>query len=622
MPIEENRDPESVVPDRPGTVILQDDASPGRESWLLYAAPLETVEAHSVGEVPDLLARIEAAAQEGHQAAGFVCYEAAPAFDRAFVTPPASDLPLAWFGIYETCTRLTDLPPAPGATPAPPEPVPGEPTPATWIPNESDATHRAAVDRIREFIAAGDVYQVNHTHRLRASYPGSPWELFRRLARAQEGSHAAFVALPGHFVCSASPELFFRLEGDRIVSRPMKGTAPRGRHAGEDERLAAHLLASEKDRAENLMIVDMVRNDLGRIAEPGSVVVESLYELERYRTVWQLTSTVAAQTRASIPELFRALFPGASVTGAPKIRAMEIIAGLEPEARGIYTGCIGRVGPGRSARFNMAIRTAVVQRGTGHAEYGTGGGITWDSDPARELEECRQKARVLAEPERPAFRLFETIRWSAAGSLFLRGSHLARLADSARYFGFPFDPEAARKALDSLVRPVGAGPWRVRLFLAPDGALATDIVPLARSLRAWRVGISRDPVDERDPFLFHKTTLRARYERAVAASPGADDVLLVSQRGELTESTRANLALRLDGAWLTPALDSGLLPGTLRAALLSRGRLREAVLRRADLGRAERVVLLNSLRGVIRVELISTPETPGPGRVGPALDAG
>jgi para-aminobenzoate synthetase/4-amino-4-deoxychorismate lyase len=592
----------TVAVEAPGTVILQDDPSPGAQSWLLYTAPRETVEARRLDDVLPALTRVEEAAAAGLHAAGFLCYEAAPALDRAFVTPPPEFLPLVWFGIYDRFIRLPQLPAASLDLPGSQREGTGNLVLPEWIPSESDEDHRAAVERIRAFIAAGDVYQVNHTHRLRARLGEAPWDLFRRLVGAQRGRYAAWVALEGHFVCSASPELFFRLEGERIVSRPMKGTAPRGRSSAEDDLLGARLAVSAKDRAENLMITDMVRNDLGRIAETGSVRVDALWELERYETVWQLTSTVSARTQAPLVEIFRALFPGASITGAPKIRAMEIIAGLEREARGIYTGCIGRAGPGPTACFNLAIRTAVVARDGGEVEYGTGGGIVWDSEADREREECHHKARLLSVPLRSQFQLFETVRWSPAGGVFLRARHLDRLAASARYFGFPFDRSAAETAVETAVAGLGPQRWRLRLFLNRDGVLSTDVVPLPPVRRIWTVALALEPVDERDPLLFHKTTDRALYDRARRDHPGADDVLLWNRRAELTESTRANLAVRLDGTWVTPALDCGLLPGTLREALLARGRLREAIVTVEELARADELVLFNSLRGAIRVE--------------------
>jgi para-aminobenzoate synthetase/4-amino-4-deoxychorismate lyase len=599
----------NVAVETPGTVILQDDASAGAASWLLYRSPRETVEARRLDDVLPALVRVEKAAKAGLHTAGFLCYEAAPAFDRAFVTAPPGSLPLVWFGIYDRCTRLPRLPAASLDLSGSPQEATGNLVLPEWIPSESDEDQRTAVERIRAFIAAGDVYQVNHTHRLRTRLGETPWDLFRRLVSAQGGRYAAWVALRDHLVCSASPELFFRLDGERIESRPMKGTAPRGRGSREDDTLGKSLTASAKDRAENLMITDMVRNDLGRIAETGSVRVDALWELERYETVWQLTSTVRARTRAPLVEIFRALFPGASITGAPKVRAMEIIAGLERESRGIYTGCIGRAGPGPTARFNLAIRTAVVGRDTGEAEYGTGGGIVWDSEADREREECRHKARLLSVPLRPQFQIFETLRWSAAGGAFLRERHLDRLAASARYFGFPFDRTTAEAAVESAVEMaaegavagLGAQRQRLRLFLDRDGGVSVDASRLPPAPRVWTVALALEPVDERDPLLFHKTTHRAMYDRARHDHPGSNDVLLWNRRGEITESTRANLAVRLDGTWVTPALDCGLLPGTLREALLARGRLREAIVRVEDVARVERLVLFNSLRGVIRV---------------------
>ncbi|MHB8078722.1 MAG: aminodeoxychorismate synthase component I, partial [Candidatus Krumholzibacteriia bacterium] len=330
-------------------------------------------------------------------AAGFVAYEAAPAFDAALaVRPPdvsgpaaagpGPRPPAAWFGFYDAA-RLERRPPGVRRT--------AVWRVGPWRPSLTAAAHAAAVARVKGHIAAGDTYQVNLTFRLRSDLRGDPWAFCRALQRRQPSGCGAYLDTGEDVVASASPELFFRLDGERIVTRPMKGTSPRGGDAAHDRRLAARLRASAKERAENVMIVDMMRNDLGRIARPGSVVVERLLAVERYPTVLQMTSTVAARTVASLPDLFAALFPCASVTGAPKPRTMAIIADLEPTPRGIYTGAVGCALPGRRAQFNVAIRTVHLAAATGAAEYGVGGGIVWDSTAAAEYAECLAKAAVL-----------------------------------------------------------------------------------------------------------------------------------------------------------------------------------------------------------------------------------
>ena len=337
------------------------------------------------------------------------------------------DLPLLWLGLFHAPEVWSDLPDTALAH-----------TLGPWEPAIDRATYRQAIAAIKEQIAAGYTYQINYTFPLGAAFKGEPWPLFVQLALAQRGRYAAYVDTGRHVVCSASPELFFQKADGVLTSRPMKGTAPRGRTVAEDEAQRAWLFASEKNRAENVMIVDMIRNDMGRVAEVGSVRVPVLFEVERYPTVLQMTSTVTSRTNVSVADVFKALFPCASITGAPKVSAMGIIADLEPAARGVYTGAIGYLAPGGRAQFNVAIRTVVVDRQTGRATYGVGSGVVWDSDADEEYDECLLKARVLA-AERPDFELLETMLWRPETGVFLLDRHLERLADSAEYFGIAVD---------------------------------------------------------------------------------------------------------------------------------------------------------------------------------------
>ena len=401
-------------------------------------------------------------------------------------------------------------------------------------------------------------------------------------------------------VASASPELFLHWRGDRVTTRPMKGTAPRGRHPGEDAEHARRLRDSAKERAENVMIVDLMRNDLARVARTGGVSVGALCELERYPTVLQLTSEVTARLRpeADLVDVLRALFPCGSVTGAPKAATMGLIRELEDEPRGVYCGAIGWVGPPSAptrARFSVAIRTAVVDRLRGTARYGSGGGITWSSRPADEHAELLVKTTVLGR-RAAEFELLETLgHHPGVGPRNLDG-HLDRLAASAGYFGFTLDPALARARLNEAV-PLSSGAV-LRLRLARSGTLTVTTAPLPEPLdRPVRLALDPEPMDTSRPWPFHKTTLRAPYTDRAARHPDADDVLLCNERGELTESTIANLAVRLDGRWWTPPASSGCLPGVERARLVRRGGLAERVLRPGDLARAEGLALVSSLRG-------------------------
>jgi len=534
-----------------------------------------------------------------------VTYEAAPGLHpplRVHARPPEgpfADLPLAWFAMFEG-REETILP----------EPPPDAPPPSdAWTPTMSRADYDGAIDRIHEHIADGDTYQVNFTLALRAHVDGEPRGLYRDLAYAQRGAYAAYLDTGRHRVLSASPELFFRIDRDHIVSKPMKGTAPRGRWLEEDEAIRARLAGSVKDRAENAMIVDLLRNDIGRVARSGSVRWSDVFAVERYETVWQLTSTVEAdlQPDATLADVFTALFPCGSVTGAPKVSTMRIIADLERDARGVYCGTVGYLAPGGAtgprARFNVAIRTVVHDATTGAATYGVGGGITWDSRAAAEYDETVAKAQVLT-ARRPAVRLLETLHHDPVDGYRRLAEHLTRLRSSAAYLGMRLDLEAVEDALD---REAGRFPERaarVRLVVDARGRVEIGSAPLAETPEPVRLAIDRDhPVDPADPMLFHKTTARERYEAAAERFPDADDVVLVNAGGRVTETTRANVAVHSPAGWITPPLADGVLPGCERAALLADGTLREASIGIEEFERAEEIAFLNSVRGWKRAVL-------------------
>ncbi len=572
----------------PGQVILR--APDG--SWFRFANAAGQIVAKTPADVLGAVADIERASASGKWVAGYIAYEAASGFDSALTTHVPLGLPALWFGVYEQPDILTELGQTSGTFDVGP-----------WKPTTSERQYRAAIDAIRRYIHAGDTYQVNYTIRLRAPFSGDPYAFFVKLASAQTTAHCAFLDLGGHAICSASPELFFGLDDKRVASRPMKGTAARGRTYSEDLVQVERLRHSEKNRAENVMIVDMIRNDLGRVARPGSVRVASRFDVERYPTVLQMTSTVEALTDAGWGGILSALFPCASITGAPKVRTMQIIRELEPDPRGVYTGAIGWLSPQGRAHFSVAIRTVCVNRATGVAEYGVGGGIVWDSEGVGEYAECLQKARVLT-AEVPEFRLLETLRWTPEEGYYLLERHLGRLADSAAYFGFPEVGEAVRARLDEC----GSGfaePQRVRLLVDRGGAIEIEATPLdiVAPATPWRLGIGPDRVSHEDVFVFHKTTHRRVYEQARSACPGYDDVLLLNTRGEVTETTVGNIAACLDGRWVTPPVSCGLLAGTYRAELLDQGVLAERVLTLDDIARADELHVLNSVRGRVPAQL-------------------
>jgi para-aminobenzoate synthetase / 4-amino-4-deoxychorismate lyase len=558
---------------------------------LRFITPTRVVVAKRPDEVIPALRVVEAAVDRQHcHAVGFIAYEAAAAYGLA-VHAPLPNVPLLWFGLYETVEIHEDWAAelADGSSPA-------AYTVGAWQPTLDRAAHKRAVERIKDYLVRGHTYQVNHTFPLRASFTGDPWAFFLDLAAAQQGQYAAFIDTGPLAICSASPELFFRLDGDRLTARPMKGTASRGRTLAEDESRIAELRRSEKNRAENLMIVDMIRNDLGRVAEIGSVAVPRLFEVERYPTLLQMTSTVTARTQASVAEILAHIFPCASITGAPKVRTMEIIRELEPQPRGIYTGAIGFIAPGRRAQFNVAIRTVLIDRERQQASYGVGSGLVWDSDAATEYAECVLKARVLTE-RRPSFQLLEALLWEPDSGYFLLAAHLERLANTAVYFQVPLDRPAIEAYLTEQARTL-TEPGKIRLRVALDGRFTVEVESLARDAgpSPTRVGLAREPVDSNTIWLYHKTTRREVYAAARASRPDCDEVILWNERGELTEASTANLVLDLDGAWVTPPVTSGLLAGTFREWLLATGQIREQVLTRVDLRQARRIALVNSVR--------------------------
>ena len=456
----------------PPEVLLHDA---DQQQWLHFHSPVELISTSTPGEVASLLQQVEERVAEGGlYAAGFLTYEAAAAFDPACRVFAPAGLPLAWFGLFDSAAVVP--PPRPAA----------EPAPLDWQALWTEETFCRAVAEVHAAIANGETYQVNLSFPLKARFTGSTKALFADLVCGQKTGYAAYLDLGEKVLCSVSPELFFKKDGRHLVMRPMKGTRARGRSCQEDREQAEQLQSSAKERAENIMILDMVRNDLGRLAEPGKVTTTEVCSLEKYPTVWQMTSTVAAETSASLAEIMTALFPCASITGAPKFRTMEIIKRLEQRPRDIYTGCIGYLAPQGKAQFNVAIRTALIDRRQQSASYGVGAGITWDSSPADEYRECLQKARVLTR-HMPEFSLFETLLWRPTEGYWLLTEHLDRLVSSASYFDFPCSRIQLVAALQHLATRLPARPHRVRLGrFAQRRSLLTRTQPHAQSVCAWR----------------------------------------------------------------------------------------------------------------------------------------
>jgi para-aminobenzoate synthetase/4-amino-4-deoxychorismate lyase len=564
----------------------------GKPQRLRFTHPVEVITAHSLEEVRPTLRTVERALDAGFYAGGYVSYEAAPAFDSALTVSSGSKVPLLWFGIFREPTRDSA------------SDAPGEFRVSDWSPSTDWPTYEHNVAEAREAIARGDTYQINYTIRMRARFEGDALAFYQRLNANQGAAYCAYLDTGRFKILSASPELFFRWRGQQIITKPMKGTARRGLWLEEDESLSAWLADSEKNRAENIMIVDLLRNDLGRIAETGSVKVSDLWRVERYPTVFQMTSTVEAQTRprATLEDIFGALFPCGSVTGAPKISTMRLIAALEDSPRNVYCGSVGLVTPGREAVFNVAIRTVLIDGETGEAEYGIGGGITWDSTAADEYAEALTKAAPLV-AESPTFELLETLRLED-GRFSLLERHLRRLDDSAHYFGFPISIDGVRQSLSTHANSFPVEARRVRLLVSRDGEVCVESSsPDETPKVALPVALATTHVSRSNPFLYHKTTHRDVYDLQRARHPEAFDVLLWNEDGEVTEFTTGNLVFELEGRRWTPPRQCGLLAGTLRAELLDTGEIKERIITRSELELCARLWLINSVRGWVPVYL-------------------
>ena len=553
--------------------------------------------------------------REGFAVAGYVSYEAGFSLDTAFSPIDAieGDFPLVWFGIYSGFLRFDHFLhrwESSGSVDWPEEER-GDPPPAYGDPirprfSFTETEYGVKVEEIRREIAAGRYYQANLTGKLSFPHMGDPFSLYTRLRAVQPVKYGAFLRTDAGCILSQSPELFFRVRGRKIEVQPMKGTAARGMTETEDRRAAAALKADLKNRAENVMIVDLMRNDLGKVCEIGTVHVSRLFEVRRLRTVLQMVSTVSGTLRpgATVGSLFRALFPCGSVTGAPKISAMQALRRLETSPRGVYTGAIGILLPGGDMTFSVAIRTVALRNGW--AEAGAGGGIVWDSDPREEYLEARLKGRYLSEPP-VSFQLIETFLWSPGTGCRFLPEHLRRLASSARYFGFRFREEAVRSALHSAVRNDAAtGPRKVRLLLARSGEVNVEISPIAPILDEAgpaSVTLSKVVVSSRDPFVRHKTTHRGWRDEELrkARTDGFDEVIFLNERGEVTEGAITNLFIEAAGRLLTPPAACGLLEGIRRRRVLADRSLRasERVLYPEDLRTCRRILLTNSVRGVI-----------------------
>jgi len=617
---------------------------------LLFSDPLEVVTLPTLNDIEPFFRRIEEQSAAGFYLAGWLTYEAGYAFEERLLhglspdDPHLPPSPLGWFGVYREPERFSaaevqELFAEPGLC-------------SDLIINDlsfnlSEEEYGRKIERIKEQIAAGNLYQVNFTGRYRFTSNSEPTALFAALRGRQPSSYTACINSGGRTILSCSPELFFRRRGSLIETMPMKGTAPRGRTIEEDNRLREGLAGCQKNRAENLMIVDLLRNDLGRICKPGTVEAEDLFTIETWPTLHQLLSTIRGELREGIKlsELFRALYPSGSITGAPKISAMKLIQSLEPTPRGIYTGTIGYITPDSEMVFSVAIRTIELSGKQG--TYGSGGGIVWDSDPQDEYRECQLKAKILIGSDRNSsaapsdsgtapgsdadqppggvsgseagqhFGLFESILWN--GSYLWLDEHLQRLATSAATLGFPCDTAAATHLLHQLEREMRqhAARCKVRLSLSREGSCSASYEPITvqGSTPKLRLCIAAEPTHSSNPLLRHKTTKRELYDHyfTLARQQGFDEILFHNERGEITEGAISTIFIRKGWQLCTPPLHCGLLNGIFRHYILAtRLTATEKIITINDIATADAIFIANSVRGLRPATMCKNPPTIGP----------
>ncbi|MDQ0155758.1 aminodeoxychorismate synthase component I [Robertmurraya andreesenii] len=559
---------------------------------LSFVAPEEIIIARTVEEVVPCLQRIQKAVESGLYAAGYLTYEAAPAFDQTFTVNPNNKMPLLWFGLFRHPSELSK------------DEQTNFFTVSKWDADVSQDEYYRNIDNIKQYIKNGDTYQVNYTIRLHSLLKGDDFSFYKQLAKGQSANYCAYISTDEYSILSASPELFFHLKDQLITTKPMKGTIQRGKTHVEDLANFQWLSDSVKNRSENLMIVDLIRNDLGQIAETGTVKVPHLFSIEKYPTVFQMTSTVTAQLspKTSIADIFVALFPCGSITGAPKISTMRIINELEDSPREVYCGAIGYITPEMEAIFNVPIRTVVVDKSSGQAVYGVGGGITWDSTAEEEYKEVLTKAMLLERLE-PNFQLLESL-YLKNGQYFLLNEHIERLKHSAEYFGFSIDIANMGLKLQDYAAKHRNNEEKVRVLLTEEGHISIEGQPLVPTPAVVDAVLADAPISKENIFLYHKTTNRRIYSDRKDRFPNVYDVLLWNEEGELTEFTTGNVVVEIEGEYLTPFVESGLLAGTFRKHLLEQKQIREEKLKLEDLKACSAIWLINSVRQWVRVNLL------------------
>ncbi|WP_087975117.1 aminodeoxychorismate synthase component I [Oceanobacillus rekensis] len=566
----------------------------GKMNPLLFKKPTKIISTSLIEEVIPLLKQIEDETNNGYYAAGYISYEASPAFDQSFQVNPNPEMPLLWFGIFEKPeeTSLQNFEAF---------------STSDWKAQTKVNEYNNNINRIKSFIEQGITYQVNYTIRMQSKFNGSTISYYNQLAQAQAANYSAYLNIGDYSIISASPELFFHLKENKITTKPMKGTIGRGKDKQEDQSNSDWLYQSEKNRAENAMIVDLLRNDLGTIANQGSVEVPSLYSIEEYPTVFQMTSTITGEISndKTITDIFRSLFPCGSITGAPKISTMNIINNLESSPRDVYCGAIGYITPDREAIFNVPIRTTIINNKNGSARYGVGGGITWDSIDKEEYDEILVKAKIL-NVKPLEFDLLESLGLED-GSYLVLNNHLNRLRQTAEHFKYKVDFITIKDKLHAFANQHAEGKWKVRLLSSRNGDIYIEGKEIKAFTAPLQIELANIPVIKENVFLHHKTTNRSIYENILKHHPNVYDVLLWNEDKEITEFTTGNVVMEMNDKLYTPPLASGLLAGTYRKDLLEKGIILERKIVIDELSMVSRIWLINSVRKWVQVKFRKKP---------------
>nr|NNM90805.1 aminodeoxychorismate synthase component I [Bacilli bacterium] len=575
-----------------GKLLFDFVAEDGNIERKVFENPIKIVTTTSLQEVRKALDEVQQAVNRGYYAAGYVSYEAAPAFDPAYLVAQHLQMPLLWFGIYEKPTVKEEVC------------AQASFKIGKWQADTDRKRYNKTIQSIKRAIASGETYQVNYTMRLYTDFYGDDLAYYEHLRLAQRAKYSAYMDLGRFRILSLSPELFFQGKQNQISTRPMKGTIARAKQYEDDQKMAMILSTSEKDQAENVMIVDLIRNDLAKIPGVQTVHVPQIFSIERFPTVYQMTSTIEANyaMKPTLLQVFDALFPCGSITGAPKVSTMKIIAQVEQSSRDVYCGAIGYVEPEGETTFNVAIRTIWLDSMSGKACYGVGGGITWDSTEEGEYEEAMMKTRFLHK-ESVEFSLLETLKWED-GQFFLLERHLHRMQQSAMYFDFRFDRSKIMQSLEEHANLYVGQTRRVRLLLASSGSCQVESTPLLQTSRTEQVvALAKTPIDQEDIFLYHKTTHREVYAYHKKENPEVYDILLWNEQGQITEFTTGNIVVEISGQKWTPSRPCGLLNGTYREQLVEQGILEEKIITIEEVLGATKVWLMNSVRGFVPVRI-------------------